>query len=125
MIEIIFKDESYRIMGACFDVYKEMGCGFLEAVYQECLERELKQRGIPFVAKPVLRLSYKGESLQQAYQPDLICYDSIILELKAVKSLGSEHVAQLMNYQKAAEKKLGLLINFGSYPKVTVERYVL
>ncbi|MEQ8853340.1 GxxExxY protein [Gimesia sp.] len=125
MNQIIYKEECFAIQGAVFEVYREVGCGFLEAVYQECLERELKQRGIPFVAKPVLRLSYKGESLQQAYQPDLICYDSIILELKAVKSLGSEHAAQLINYQKAAEKKLGLLINFGSYPKVTVERYVL
>ncbi|QDT87823.1 GxxExxY protein [Gimesia chilikensis] len=125
MNQIIYKEECFAIQGAVFEDYREVGCGFLEAVYQECLERELRGRGIPFVAKPVLRLSYKGESLQQAYQPDLICYDSIILELKAVKSLGSEHVAQLMNYQKAAEKKLGLLINFGSYPKVTVERYVL
>lgn len=83
------------------------------------------ERGIPFVAKPVLQMKYKGDVLQQTYQPDLICYEGIIMELKAVRELTPEHAAQLINYQKAAEMKLGLLINFGSHPKVTVQRYVL
>lgn len=125
MNQIVFKDECYAIQGAVFEVYREVGCGFLEAVYQECLERELRECGIPFVAKPVLQMKYKGEVLQQTYQPDLICYEGIIMELKAVRELTPEHAAQLINYQKAAEMKLGLLINFGSHPKVTVQRYVL
>ncbi|QDV21123.1 hypothetical protein Pan153_58050 [Gimesia panareensis] len=125
MNKIIYRDECYAIQGAVFEVYREVGCGFLEAVYQECLERELQERAIPFVAKPVLQMKYKGDVLQQTYQPDLICYEGIIMELKAVRELTPEHAAQLINYQKAAEMKLGLLINFGSHPKVTVQRYVL
>ena len=125
MNQIIYKEECFAIQGAVFEVYREVGCGFLEAVYQECLERELRERGIPFVAKPVLRLSYKGVPLKQTYQPDLVCYDSIILELKAVKSLTPEHEAQIFNYQKAASMRLGLLINFGSYPKASVQRLIL
>ena len=75
MSELIYKEESYRIIGACFEVYKEKGCGFLEAVYQECLEKELNSRGIPFTAQPELKLIYKGESLRQNYKPNLICYE--------------------------------------------------
>ncbi|WP_145114763.1 GxxExxY protein [Gimesia panareensis] len=125
MNQLVYKEECYAIQGAVFEVYREVGCGFLEAVYQECLERELRERGIPFVAHPSLQLSYKGVPLKQTYQPDLVCYDSIILELKAVKSLTSEHEAQIFNYQKAASMKLGLLVNFGSFPKATVQRFVL
>jgi len=125
MNQLVYKDECYVIQGAIFEVYRQMGCGFLEGVYQECLERELRLCQIPFVAKPVLQMKYKGEVLQQTYQPDLVCFDSIILELKAVKEINPEHVAQLMNYQKAASMKLGLLANFGSHPKATVQRFVL
>ncbi len=120
--EIIFKDESYAIQGAVFDVYREMGCGFLEAVYQECLEKELSQRTIPFMAQRELRLSYKGESLRQSYMPDLICYGKIIVELKAVKAIAPEHKAQVINYLKASGIKLGLLVNFGAHPKATITR---
>ena len=120
----MYEKESYAIRGAVYDVYREMGCGFLEAVYQECLEKELKLRGIPFVAQQELKLVYKDEPLEQAYKPDLICYDSIILELKAVKEICDEHRAQLHNYLKATGLKLGLLINFGHYPKATIERIV-
>ena len=102
-----------------------MGCGFLEAVYQECLERELKRRNIPFVAQPILNLVYKGELLTQTYKPDLICFDSIIVELKAVSVISGEHQAQVLNYLKATGKKLGLLVNFGCYPKASVNRLVL
>lgn len=125
MSEIIFKEECYAIQGAVFEVYREMGCGFLEAVYQECLERELRICKIPFVAQPELQLSYKGASLQQTYQPDLICFDSIIVELKAVKEFASEHQAQILNYLKATDMKLGLLVNFGCHPKAMVKRFVL
>ncbi|HRP90074.1 MAG TPA: GxxExxY protein [Edaphocola sp.] len=122
---IIYKEESYAIQGAIFDVYHEMGCGFLEAVYQGCLEKELRFRDIPFIAQPELNLSYKGELLQQKYKPDIICYDKIIVELKAVKQTAPEHEAQVINYLKATKMKLGLLVNFGDYPKVYIKRLVL
>ena len=122
---ILFKEECYQIQGAVFDVYREMGCGFLEAVYQECLNRELTTRGIPFVAQPELALNYKGEPLKQTYKPDFICYEKIIVELKAVKEIAPEHKAQVINYLKATGMKLGLLVNFGHYPKAQVERIIL
>ena len=122
---IIYKDECYVIQEAVFEVYREMGCGFLEAVYQECMEKELRNKQIPFASQPDLKLSYKGESLKQSYKPDLICYDKIIVELKAVKEILPEHEAQVLNYLKATGMKLGLLINFGSYPKATIKRFAL
>ena len=123
--KILFKEEGYEIQGAIFDVYREMGCGFLESVYQECLEKELGKRGIPFVAQQELQLTYKGEPLQQTYRPDLICYGQIIVELKAVKDIAPEHKAQVINYLKATGIKLGLLVNFGTYPKATITRLAL
>ncbi len=80
MNKILFREESYAIQGAVFEVYREMGCGFLEAVYQECLEKELNLRGIPFEAQKELRLLYKGDRLDQSYKPDLICFNKIIVE---------------------------------------------
>ena len=123
--EIIFKDECYAIQGAVFEVYREMGCGFLESVYQECLERELRNRSIPFSSQQELNLIYKGERLQQMYKTDLVCYNKIILELKAVKEIVPEHKAQLINYLKSTGMKLGLLINFGDYPKASITRLAL
>ena len=122
--DLVFQEESYALRGAVFEVYREMGCGFLEAVYQECMEKELRLRRIPFIAQQELKLKYKGEPLERTYQPDLICYDSIILELKAVREICDEHRAQLHNYLKATGMKLGLLVNFGHYPKVEIERIV-
>jgi GxxExxY protein len=124
-MEIVYKEESYRIMGACFEVYKEMGCGFLEAVYQECLELELADQGIPFRPQSELALRYKGRSLKQKYVPDFILHDKIILEVKAVSQLGDDHRAQVHNYLKATGYRLGLLVNFGHYPKAESERIVL
>lgn len=123
--KLLFEEETYAIRGAVFEVYREMGCGFLEAVYQECLEKELARRGIPFVAQQELKLQYKGEPLKQIYKPDLICFDSIIVELKALSTTTGEHKAQLLNYLKATGMRLGLLVNFGCHPKATVERIVL
>jgi GxxExxY protein len=122
--EILYKDESYKIVGACFEVYREKGCGFVEPVYQECLEMELKLQGIPFVAQPPLSLEYKGSPLRLKYAPDFICYDKIVLELKAVTELTDEHRAQVQNYLKATGFKLGLLVNFGHYPGAQIERIV-
>lgn len=120
--KVLFPDECYAIQGTIFDVYKEMGCGFLEAVYQECLEKEFAKRIIPFRPQVELQLNYKGEPLKQTYKPDFICYDKIIVEIKAVKELGAEHKAQLLNYLKATGLELGLLVNFGSHPKTEIIR---
>jgi GxxExxY protein len=123
--KILFKDESYEIQGAIFEVYREMGCGFLEAVYQECLEKEFSQRGISFTAQPDLHLTYKGDPLKQTYKPDFICYEKIIVEIKAVRDIAPEHKAQVINYLKATNIKLGLLVNFGTYPKASIVRIAL
>ena len=123
-MELVYKDESYKIIGACFEVYREMGCGFLEAVYQECLELELTAQGIPFKSQVELELSYKGTSLKKIYIPDFLCYEKIIVEIKAVRLLEDRERAQLHNYLKASGHKLGLLVNFGHYPKVEYERIV-
>ena len=109
-------------MGACFEVYKEKGCGFLEAVYQEYLELELADQRIPFIARQRLKLTYKGRPLQQTYEPDLVCDDKIIVEIKSVSALTDEHRAQVHNYLRATGLRLGLLVNFGHYPKVESER---
>ncbi len=125
MEDFIFKEETYAIRGAIFEVYREMGSGFLESVYQECLEREFSTQNIQFVSQCELELAYKGRQLNQKYKPDFICHDEIVLELKAVKELTDEHRAQIINYLKASGKKLGLLVNFGHYPKAEVERIIL
>lgn len=122
---LLFEEETYAIRGALFEVYKELGCGFLEPVYQECLEKEMRRRKIPSVAQEELKLIYKGEQLQQIYKPDFVCYNQIILEIKAVKEIAPEHRAQVINYLKATGLKLGLLANFGHYPKIEVERIIL
>lgn len=122
---LVYEKETYAIRGAIFEVYREMGCGFLEAVYQECLEKEFTRRGIPFTAQKELGLVYKGEPLKQTYKPDFICHGAIIVELKALSATTNEHKAQVLNYLKATGLKLGLLVNFGSHPKATIERLVL
>ena len=125
MSGLIYEDETYAIKGAVFEVYKTMGAGFLEAVYQESLEEELRARGIPFTPQAEIKIEYKGKVLHQFYKADIICYDKIIVELKAVSSLLPEHSAQLFNYLKATNMKLGLLVNFGHYPGVEVKRIAL
>jgi GxxExxY protein len=122
--ELFYANESYKIQGAIFEVYKEIGCGFLEAVYQECLEKEFKIQGIPYRSQVELELEYKGEPLLQKYKPDFFCYEKIIVELKAVKEIANEHQAQVINYLKATGMELGLLVNFGSYPKVEIKRLI-
>jgi GxxExxY protein len=121
--DLIYKDECFQIIGACFTVYKTMGTGFLESVYQECLAIEFAQKVIPYTAQEPLLLRYRDHVLKQKYQPDFICYGKIIIELKATSKLADEHRAQLINYLKATGYKLGLLVNFGHYPKLEYERY--
>ena len=125
MTALKFEAESFTIRGAVFEVYREMGSGFLEAVYQECLEKEFLQQGVSFAAQKELLLSYKGEPLKQTYRPDFLCYNCIVVEIKAVRELANEHRAQVLNYLKAAGLGLGLLVNFGHYPKAEIERIVL
>ena len=122
--KILYQTESYKIIGACFEVYKNMGNGFLEAVYQECLRKEFIRQKIPYTEKPNLELYYKEEKLEQTYEPDFLCYDKIILEIKAHKTLKDEHRAQVINYLKTTKLKLGLLVNFGHYPKLQNERLI-
>jgi GxxExxY protein len=111
-------------MGACFEVYREMGCGFTEPVYQECLEIELGLQAIPFHAHRELRLSYKTRQLEKKFEPDFLCYDLIVVEIKAVSAFTDEHRAQVHNYLKATGLKLGVLVNFGHFPKLEYERIV-
>src|SRR6266404_5904676 len=111
MAELIFKDESYAIIGACFEVYREKGCGFLEAVYQECLELELGFQNILFDAQYPLILKYKGRELKQRYIPDFICFGKIALEIKAVSRLVDDHRAQVHNQLRATGYKPGILVN--------------
>ena len=124
MTDLLFKDESYDIMGACFEVYKDKGCGFLEPVYQECLEIEFAHRAIPYVAQQELDLFYRDVRLSHSYKPDFICFDKIIIEIKATRLISADHRAQIMNYLKATGFELGLLINFGHFPLLESERIV-
>ena len=121
---IFFKDECYKINGCIYTVNKKLGSGFLEAVYQEALEIELKRENIPFVSQQELEILYDGIPLKQKYMADIICYNQIIIELKAVSKITDQHKAQLMNYLTAAGYKLGLLVNFNSFPKAEIIRMV-
>ncbi len=109
----ILSDESYGIIGACMAVHRELGPGFLEAVYQEALAIELEERKIPYSREQPVAVRYKGEVLKKGYLADFICYDEIIVELKAIARLESVHEAQLINYLKATNLQIGLLVNFG------------
>ncbi len=124
-MKLLFEKESYAIRGAVFEVYREMGCGFLEAVYQECLEKEFDKQNIPYISQCELKLTYKGEFLDHTYRPDFLCYGSIVVEIKATKEILPEHKAQLLNYLKATQCKLGFLVSFGSHQKAIIERFVL
>lgn len=123
--KLLYSEETYAIRGAAFEVYKEMGNAFDESVYQECMELSLKERGVEFESQKKLPLKFKGRTLKHFYQPDLFCYDKIIVELKACAATADVHRAQLLNYLRITGCKLGLLINFGTYPKVSIERFVI
>ncbi len=110
---LLFKEESYKIIGAAMEVHRLLGCGFVEPVYQEALEKEFTLRGIPFEREKELNINYKGSALLKTFRVDFICFDKIILELKAVKEFTDEHYAQIYNYLRASRMDLGILINFG------------
>ena len=122
---MLHPDESYRIMGACFELHNRRGCGFLEPVYQACLEIELEHQKISFVAQPELRLTYRERVLKQTYKPDFICYDKVLVEIKAVEQLTDKHEAQVINYLNATGYDLGILVNFGAHPKLESKRLAL
>ena len=107
-------ERTYKIIGAALEVHKELGCGFLEAVYQEALGKEFATQGIPFKSQPIVEIKYKGEPLEKKYQPDFVCYDEVIFEIKAISGLTGLEEAQLINYLKAAKLRVGLLLNFGT-----------
>jgi len=110
---ILYKEQSYQVIGACMDVHRELGCGFLEAVYQEALEHELKSRNIPYVREQSMEIVYKGNMLNKKYIADFVCYGEIIIEIKALAELTKVHQSQLINYLKITKFQLGLLVNFG------------
>jgi len=122
--DILFKQESYQLIGACFEVYNHMGSGFLEPVYQECLEIELGLQSIPFTPQRKLLLSYKDRELKATYKPDFFCFDNIIVEIKALKEFTGKHRSQVLNYLKATNLQLGLLVNFGDPADLKYERII-
>ena len=123
MDKIVYKEESYKIIGACMEVHKTLGCGFLEPVYQEALSIEFQKQHIPFEKEKVLSIVYKDVELEKKYVTDFVCFGKIILETKAVKELCDNHRAQIINYIKATQMKLGLLVNFGE-TSLKYERFV-
>ena len=111
---LLHEEETGKILNACFEVHKELDNGFLEAVYQEALELEFKNQNIPYEREKLLPITYKGKLLEKEYYADFICYEKIVVELKAVAALTSSHIAQVINYLKASSNEIGLLINFGT-----------
>ena len=125
MSKLMLEKETHEILGACFEVYKEKGCGFLEAVYQECLEIEFELIGLLARALVPLPLTYKERLLKKKYEADFICFDTVLVELKAVSKITDEHRAQVQNYLNATGLRVGLLVNFGHFPLVKHERFAL
>ncbi len=125
MDNLLYRKEVYEIVGAAIEVHKELGYGFLEPVYQKALEIELSMRKILFEPQKRLKIFYKGIDLDKDYIPDFVCFDKIIVEIKALDRLTSKETSQLLNYLKATGLKVGLLINFGSKGKLEWERFVL
>lgn len=125
MAELILKDEVYAIAGAAMEVYYTLGIGFLEPVYQAAIAIEFNGRGIPYAREPRLDLSYKQIPIDKTYRPDFVCCDQIVVELKCQTRLTGVEEAQIINYLKITRKRVGLLMNFGSLPKLEWKRYVI
>jgi len=114
MQDILYKEESYKIIGAAMTVHRELGPGFLESVYQEALAIEMTTLNIPFVQEPKIDIYFKGHKLNKYFQADFVCYENIIIETKATNSLTTDNEAQTINYLVATKKPLAILINFGA-----------
>ena len=123
MINLFYQDESYKIRGALFAVHNELGCGFLERVYQDALEVEFRLRNIPYEREKLIHVMYKGHPLGEPYRADFVCYGKVIVELKSVSEILDVHRAQIINYLKATKMKLGFLVNFGE-ESLNIERIV-
>ena len=123
MSNLFYRDESYKIRGALFAVHRELGCGFLERVYQDALEVEFRLRNIPYEREKAIQIVYKGEPLGEPYRADFVCYGKVIIELKSVSEILDVHRAQIINYLKATKMKLGFLVNFGE-ESLNIERIV-
>lgn len=124
MIDLIYKEEVFRIVGAAIEVHSTLGSGFLEAVYQEAFEIELRERKIPFDSQRTIGISYKDKLLRKEYVADVVCFDKIIVELKALDKITHKEESQLINYLKATGFLVGLVINFGSQGKLEWKRFV-
>ena len=124
-MSLLLADEAFAVVGAAIEVHRELGSGFLEAVYQEAFEFELTQRQIPFIRQQPLPIRYKQTILNKLYIADLVCFDQIIVEIKAIQRLTSVEHAQLLNYLKATHKPLGILMNFHSRPTLEWKRLIL
>lgn len=121
----MFKEEGYKLMGAAFEVYNVLGYGMAEEIYQQSLEIELGLRSIPFLSKHEVQVFYKDRLLETKYKPDLFVYDGIVVELKAITEIISDHEAQLFNYLRIARQPVGYLINFGCKKELEWKRYIL
>lgn len=121
----MYEDEGYKLMGAAFEVYNQLGYGMAEEVYQQCLAIELHLRGIPFVAKRKLTLEYKGRVIEKSYEPDFFVFGAIVVEIKAVKELVKDHEAQLFNYMRLSRRPVGYLVNYGRKGGLEWHRYIL
>ena len=123
MSNLFYQGESYKIRGALYAVHNELGCGFLERVYQDALEVEFRLRNIPYEREKSIQIVYKGEPLGEPYRADFVCYGKVIVELKSVYEILDVHRAQIINYLKATKMRLGFLVNFGE-ESLNIERIV-
>ena len=113
MAEIIYKEESYKIIGSCMKVHAELGSGFLESVYQEALEKQFIKDGVTYEREKILTILFDGEQLKKHFKADFVCYDKIIVELKAAPFIHNDNVEQTKNYLNATKMQLGIVVNFG------------
>ena len=123
MVDLILKDEVYAVVGAAMEVQRVLGRGFLEGVYQDAMQLELNARGVPFEAEKPIDVEYKGQCLTHRYYADLVCFGQVIVELKALSRLSGNEEAQVLNYLKATDFKVGVLINFGRPGKLEWKRF--
>jgi GxxExxY protein len=123
MTDLLYKDEVYKIIGICFEVHNNLGAGFLEIVYKDALEYEFKKFKISFEREVEYEVNYKGIILPHKFYADFVVDDKIILEVKAIREIADEHIAQTINYLKVSENRIGLLVNFGE-PKLNYKRLI-